>query len=108
MATKTAIIASHIIAYDGEGHRHLQDGVVVYEGNTIVYVGKAYAGEVDHTIDATGKVVTPGFINTHAHVGGGAGSGGGGRPAGGDTPPATGWGGDVVASGAARLGGPRG
>jgi cytosine/adenosine deaminase-related metal-dependent hydrolase len=70
MATKTAITASHILTYVGEGHRHLQDGVVVYEGNTIVYVGKAYAGAVDHTIDATGKVVTPGFINTHAHLAG--------------------------------------
>ena len=33
MAEKTAIKASHIIAYDGKGHRHLEDGVVVYEGN---------------------------------------------------------------------------
>jgi 5-methylthioadenosine/S-adenosylhomocysteine deaminase len=65
----TAIQASHIIAYDGE-HRHLQNGVVVYEGNTITHVGQTYDGPVDDTIDATGKVVTPGFINTHAHLAG--------------------------------------
>jgi 5-methylthioadenosine/S-adenosylhomocysteine deaminase len=70
MAAKTAVRASHIIAYDGQGHRHLKDGVVVYEGNTIVYVGKEYAEPVARTIDATGKVVTPGFINTHAHLAG--------------------------------------
>lgn len=70
MAEKTAIKASHIIAYDGESHRHLPDGVVVYEGNTIVYVGKEYTEPVDHTIDATGKIVVPGFINTHAHLAG--------------------------------------
>ena len=66
----TAIQASHIIAYDGEQHRHLQNGVVVYEGNTITHVGQTYDGPVDDTIDATGKVVTPGFINTHAHLAG--------------------------------------
>jgi 5-methylthioadenosine/S-adenosylhomocysteine deaminase len=70
MAAKTAIKASHIIAYDGVGHRHLEDGVVVYEGNTIVHVGKHYAEPVARTIDATGKVVTPGFVNTHTHVAG--------------------------------------
>jgi cytosine/adenosine deaminase-related metal-dependent hydrolase len=70
MPTKTAITASHIIAYDGQEHRHLEDGVVVYEGNTIIYIGKHYPAPVDQTIDATGKVVTPGFINTHAHLAG--------------------------------------
>ena len=70
MAATTAVNASHIIAYDGTGHRHLKDGVVVYQGNTIVYVGKEYSGEVEQIIDATGKVVTPGFINTHAHLAG--------------------------------------
>lgn len=66
----TAIRASHIIAYDGQGHRHLENGVVVYEDNTIRYVGPQYTGHVDYTIDATGKLVTPGFINTHAHLAG--------------------------------------
>jgi len=66
----TAIQASHIIAYDGEQHRHLQNGVVVYEGNAITHVGQTYDGPIDTTIDATGKVVTPGFINTHAHLAG--------------------------------------
>jgi cytosine/adenosine deaminase-related metal-dependent hydrolase len=66
----TAIQASHIIAYDGSEHRYSQNGIVVYEGNTITHVGQTYHGPIDHTIDATGKVVTPGFINTHAHLAG--------------------------------------
>jgi cytosine/adenosine deaminase-related metal-dependent hydrolase len=70
MTTTTAIRASHIIAYDGQGHRHLENGIVVYEGNTIRYVGPEYTGHVDREIDATGKLVTPGFINTHAHLAG--------------------------------------
>jgi cytosine/adenosine deaminase-related metal-dependent hydrolase len=62
------IRASHIIAWQNGGHRHLRDGVVVWEGDKIVHVGPTFAGEVDETIDATGRIVTPGFINTHAHL----------------------------------------
>jgi cytosine/adenosine deaminase-related metal-dependent hydrolase len=62
------IDASHVIAFQDGGHRHLRDGVVVVEGNEIVHVGPSYAGEVDETIDARGRVVTPGFVNTHAHL----------------------------------------
>jgi len=65
---RTLIRASHIIAYDGMQHRCLQDGVVVYEGDTIIHVGKQFEGEVHHLIDATNKVVTPGFIDTHIHM----------------------------------------
>lgn len=55
MPPMIAMRASHIIAYDGDGHRYLQDGVVVYGGNTIMYVGRCYDGPVDRTIDATSK-----------------------------------------------------
>jgi 5-methylthioadenosine/S-adenosylhomocysteine deaminase len=65
---RTRIEASYVIAWDGESHRILRDGVVVYEGNTIVHVGKSYSGQADKTIDAKGKMVIPGFINLHAHI----------------------------------------
>ena len=64
------INASHIVAYQNGGHRHLRDGVVVWEENEIIHVGKRFDGAVDETIDATGKIVTPGLINTHAHLAG--------------------------------------
>ena len=64
------INASHIVAYQNGGHRHLRDGVVVWEENEIFHVGKRFDGAVDETIDATGKIVTPGLINTHAHLAG--------------------------------------
>lgn len=67
---RRAIKASHIIAYQNGSHRHLADGVVVWDGNEIIHVGKSFDGQVDETIDAAGKIVTPGLINTHAHLAG--------------------------------------
>ena len=68
--TRRRIDASHVIAYQDGGHRHLRDGVVVTDGDAIVHVGPqgSWAEPVDETIDAGGMVVTPGFINTHAHL----------------------------------------
>src|SRR3954447_2261500 len=64
------IEASHVIAYQHGGHRHLRDGVIVTDGNEIVHVGPAgsWPPPVDEVIDASGMVVTPGFINTHTHL----------------------------------------
>src|SRR5215210_1340386 len=64
------IVASHVIAYQDGGHRHLRDGEVVVEGNAIAHVGPrgGFAGAVDEEIDGTGRVLTPGFVNTHAHL----------------------------------------
>ncbi len=67
---RTAIRAGHIIAYDGRGHRLLRDGVVVIEGDTIIHVGASFDGAVDQTIDAGDRVLTPGLITLHAHIGG--------------------------------------
>ncbi len=67
---RIAIRAGHIIAHDGRGHRHLRDGVVVIEGDQILHVGTRFDGAVDETVDATDRVVTPGLISTHAHIGG--------------------------------------
>lgn len=57
-----------VIAWNGDGHHVLAPGVVVYDGNEIVHVGEAYDGEVGATIDGTGRLVIPGFVNAHLHL----------------------------------------
>lgn len=67
MVTKL-IRAGYIIAYQNGSHTHLRDGVIVVDGDTIVHVGKTFEGTTDEVIDASDKIVTPGFINTHVHM----------------------------------------
>jgi 5-methylthioadenosine/S-adenosylhomocysteine deaminase len=66
---RTRIAATWIVAYERGKHALFRDGEVVFEGNRIIYVGKAFDGHVDKTIAATGKLVAPGFIDTHVHSG---------------------------------------
>ena len=67
---RIAIRAGYVIAFDGEGHRLLRDGVVVIEGDSILHVGPRFDGRVDETVDASDRVLTPGLISTHAHISG--------------------------------------
>ncbi|GAA4326377.1 amidohydrolase family protein [Pigmentiphaga soli] len=66
---RTAIKAPWIVGYANNGHTLIRDGVVVYEDERILYVGPRFDGTVDRTIDAAGRLVAPGFIDTHIHYG---------------------------------------
>lgn len=57
-----------IVAWQDGGHRILEDGVVVYQGDRILHVGRSWSGKADRVIDARRKLVCPGFISVHAHV----------------------------------------
>lgn len=66
---RKVIRAGHVIAFQHGGHRHLKDGTIVIEDDRIIHVGGGtFEGEADEVIDATDKIVTPGFINTHTHI----------------------------------------
>ncbi|MCC7016980.1 MAG: amidohydrolase family protein [Rhodospirillales bacterium] len=58
-----------IVGHAKGEHTLIRDGVVVFEGARILHVGKAFDGRADRTIDAKGKLVAPGFIDTHVHSG---------------------------------------
>src|SRR5580765_1252798 len=66
---RTKIEATWIVGHERGQHQLIRDGVVVYEGNTILHVGKAFEGHVDQTMSATDKLVAPGFIDTHVDSG---------------------------------------
>ena len=52
-----------------DGFTTLRNGFVAVEGSNISYVGPDRPqGSFDETIDCTGKVMMPGFVNCHTHV----------------------------------------
>jgi len=66
---RTKIEGSWIVGHSNGVHKLIRNGVVVYEGNKIIHVGDNFDGEVDQVIVAKGKLVAPGFIDTHVHSG---------------------------------------
>lgn len=62
----TKIKGAYVIGFDGVDHEIIENGEVVYENDTIIYVGKHYEGVVDKTEDAGNAVIMPGFIDLNA------------------------------------------
>lgn len=63
---RTKVKADYVIGYDGKKHTLLENAEVVYEGDTILYVGASYSGEVHETIDMGKTIISPGFIDLNA------------------------------------------
>lgn len=64
---------AHIVTCD-PNHRVIEDGALIFKGREIVWVGPGNELDTDfrataETIDARGKILMPGLINTHAHCG---------------------------------------
>jgi 5-methylthioadenosine/S-adenosylhomocysteine deaminase len=70
---KTLIEGGWVVAYNGRTHEIHERGSVVVEDDKVLHAGGPYTGGVDVTISARGKLVCPGFINTHVHTAGGGG-----------------------------------
>ena len=63
---RTKVKAKFVIGFNGTEHIIYKNGEVVYEKDTIIFVGQNYNGDVDQTIDAGNAIVSPGFIDLNA------------------------------------------
>ncbi len=70
---KTLIEGGWVVAFNGTSHEVYENGSIVYEHDRIVHAGGPYTGTVDTRLSARGKLVSPGFINTHVHTTGNGG-----------------------------------
>lgn len=66
MLMKTKVKGKYVVGFDGVDHVILEDAEVVYERDTIIYVGKEFPGQVDEVIDVGYSVISPGFIDLNA------------------------------------------
>jgi cytosine/adenosine deaminase-related metal-dependent hydrolase len=72
MATTIITNATMIVTMD-DRRREIPDGALAFRDNQITWVGptanmpSALLDEAQQTIDARGKIVLPGFVNTHHH-----------------------------------------
>ena len=62
-----------MVSFNGKEHEILRDGVVVFENDKILFVGKDYREAVDRKMEARHCLISPGFINSHHHLGSNAG-----------------------------------
>ncbi len=65
---KTIIKNGMVISMDSSRDKYTYEDVVISD-DKIIYVGNDYEGEYDNEIDASGKIVMPGLINCHTHLG---------------------------------------
>lgn len=66
---RSRIAGGWVVGHHGGQHRLDKGHEVVFEGDDILYVGPRFEGRIDREIDASGKLVSPGFIDTHVHSG---------------------------------------
>ncbi|HZO28325.1 MAG TPA: chlorohydrolase family protein [Chloroflexota bacterium] len=66
---RTLVQGGWIVGFDGAKHELLRDGALVFEDDRIVWTGHRFDGQVDRTVDAAGKLVMPGLVNCHLHLG---------------------------------------
>ncbi|MFN8464693.1 MAG: 8-oxoguanine deaminase [Caldilineaceae bacterium] len=73
MKTTTLIRNATMLVTMDDQRREIADGALLIEDNAVSWVGRTAElpqGAVEaaaHVVDATGKIVLPGFVNTHHH-----------------------------------------
>ena len=66
---KILIRCGTLIAFDGTRHRLVRDTELVVEEDKVHAIGDENEGPFDKIIDATNKIVLPGYVNVHTHTG---------------------------------------
>ena len=66
---RTRIFCGWLVGHADAHHMLWRNAEIVFEGNTVLFVGARFDGAVDRAIDARDKLVAPGFIDTHVHSG---------------------------------------
>jgi cytosine/adenosine deaminase-related metal-dependent hydrolase len=67
--TRTLLRGFDLVATMDDERREIEGGYVLVEGNKIVALGKDSTGNTyDEVIEGEGKVLLPGFVNTHHHL----------------------------------------
>ena len=66
---RTLVRGGWVVGFAEGTHTLIPEGIVVYEDDRIAHVGRRFDGRAEVEIDARGKLVCPGFIDTHVHSG---------------------------------------
>jgi 5-methylthioadenosine/S-adenosylhomocysteine deaminase len=64
---KIRIDGGVVVGWSGTSHELIPDGSIFVEGDSIKSVGTDKSQPADKVIDASGKIVCPGFVNLHVH-----------------------------------------
>jgi cytosine/adenosine deaminase-related metal-dependent hydrolase len=64
---KIRIDGGVVAGWSGTNHELVPNGSVLLDGDRIVSVGTDRSQPADRVIDASGKIVCPGFVNLHVH-----------------------------------------
>lgn len=69
MATTLITNIGELFTSDPEGPQTVEDAALVVEGSTVAWVGRAAeAPAADEMVDAGGRAVVPGFVDSHSHL----------------------------------------
>ena len=66
---RTKLQGGVVVGFNGQSHVLIRNGMVVWEDDHIVFVGKHFDQPVDRTIQATDRLIIPGLIDLHWHAG---------------------------------------
>jgi 5-methylthioadenosine/S-adenosylhomocysteine deaminase len=66
---RTKLQGGVVVGFDGRSHVLIRDGVVVWDDDHIVFVGKQFEAPVERVIHAADRLIIPGLIDLHWHAG---------------------------------------